>query len=86
MGDASFVDRFDDARRFGTYLRIIDEGVVAANDAIDVLDVPAHGLTVADIANAYSEKSDEQLQRLIAVEAVPADWREWAERALARRS
>ena len=34
MGDSDFVDRFADARRPGTYLRIIEPGLVTAGDEI----------------------------------------------------
>ena len=37
MGDAGFVDRFDEAARFGAYLRIVEEGDVGAGDEIAVV-------------------------------------------------
>jgi len=52
MGDPRFVARFAQARRPGAYLRIVQEGELAAGDAVDVLDVPAHGVTIADANDA----------------------------------
>ena len=84
MGDPRFVDRFADAGRPGAYLRIIEEGEIGAGDAIVVGESPAHGLTIADLDDAQHGASREQLERIAAIAAVPAGWRDWAERQLHR--
>lgn len=86
MGDASFVGRFDDARRYGTYLRIVNEGDIGAGDSIGVLSRPDHGLTVADIGAVYADPSVDQLERVATIDDVPEGWREWAQRKLNRRA
>jgi MOSC domain-containing protein YiiM len=85
MGDASFVDRFDRARRTGTYLRIVTEGVVEAGDPIEVQRRPDHGLTVDDITATHVDPSPEALERLLDVVDVPEGWQTWALRQQSRR-
>lgn len=84
MGDATFVDRFDDARRYGVYLRIVGEGEVAAGDAITLESRPEHGVTAASIADVRASPDPERLRRLVDTHDVPEEWREWAARQLER--
>lgn len=47
MGDRSgWVRRFAEAGRCGTYLRVLEGGPVSAGDAVEVVERPAHGVTV----------------------------------------
>ncbi len=86
MGDADFVDRFDDAARFGAYFRIVREGDVGPGDEItlvprvDGLD----GITLAELGTVTRDVDLALLERLTADPAVPASWHDWAERQLAR--
>jgi MOSC domain-containing protein YiiM len=85
MGNAEFVDRFDEARRPGAYLRIIETGEVRAGDAIVVDAAPAHGFTVADLNDvAQRGASADDLRRLASIPDVPEGWRDWAGRQLER--
>lgn len=86
MGDAAFVDRFSQAGRYGTYLRILTEGEIGSGDPIAVVSRPSQGLTVVDIARAYETGDEDLIRRLTEVPQVPADWATWARRQLARRS
>jgi MOSC domain-containing protein YiiM len=54
MGDPSFVRRFGEASRPGAYLRIVEEGDLGAGDevAVDVANLPDHGVTVRLISDA----------------------------------
>src|SRR4051812_40167957 len=63
MGDAKFKDRFDDAQRYGAYLRIIDEGDVGAGDTIEVATPPTHGFTIRDLGDAYNHTTRAKLER-----------------------
>jgi len=77
MGDPTFVKRFGKALRPGAYLRVIEPGALAQGDAVDVLERPGHGVTVALIAEA--RLADPSLApRLLAAPALPASWRAWA--------
>jgi MOSC domain-containing protein YiiM len=83
FGDPRMLRRFAKAGRTGTYLRIVEEGVLEAGDAIEVGPAPGHGVTVALIAAAYL--SDHALAaKMLAAPQLAEDWREWAqERAAA---
>ena len=86
MADASFVERFATARRFGTYFAIVEPGSIAAGDEARRLDRPTDVLTIAEFIRANEEKDPELLGR-VADHALVADaWREHARRALQRRT
>jgi MOSC domain-containing protein YiiM len=77
FGDPRMLKRFARVGRTGTYLRIVDEGVLEAGDAIEVGPAPGHGVTVALIADAYLH--DHGLAaRMLEAPQLAADWREWA--------
>jgi len=63
----------------GAYLAIIEEGEVGADDVIETLSRPGHGITVSSIADVYygdhSRASD-----LLAAPSLPEGWRSWAEK------
>ena len=52
FGDPLMVRRFGEASRPGAYLRILREGELGAGDAVEILDRPAHGVTVALVSAA----------------------------------
>jgi MOSC domain-containing protein YiiM len=52
MGDPRFLKRFADAARPGAYLRVVEEGDIAAGDPIEVVSRPAHGVTSALVSRA----------------------------------
>jgi MOSC domain-containing protein YiiM len=85
MGDARFVDRFAEAARPGAYLRIIAAGNVGAGDEIHPGDLPAHGLTIADLCNIPRDAPRATLERVASIADVPEGWRAWAGRQLERR-
>jgi MOSC domain-containing protein YiiM len=84
MGDAGFVHTFGAAGRTGTYLRIIEEGEIAAGDPITVVDRPDHDLTVGGIHEAFTDGTVELLRSVASTDAVPESWRAWAQRNLVR--
>ena len=76
FGDPKMLKRFTQAERPGAYLRIVREGEIAAGDAIEVLDRPAHGITVAVVARAVM--IDHALLAGAAdAPAMPRDLSEW---------
>jgi len=84
MGDADFVSRFDDAGRYGVYLRIVHAGEVGAGDAIRVVSRPAHGLRASFIAEVQRSRDADGLDALLGISDVPEEWRTWAARQIAR--
>ncbi len=79
FGDPRMLKRFAAAGRTGTYLRIVEEGSLAAGDAIEVGPAPGHGVTVALIADAYL-RDHALAARMLAAPQLPAGWRKWAQR------
>lgn len=85
MGDSEFVDLFDQAARFGTYLRIIDEGAITAGDEIVRIAQPARGLRIGELTQAHHRPTPQVLGRIAASAEVPESWRAMAQRALRRQ-
>jgi MOSC domain-containing protein YiiM len=76
FGDPRMLKRFAAACRPGAYLRIVEEGKLAAGDAVQVVERPGHDLTIAAFAHAYLEDRS-ALTRLLEVPAVSEAWRGW---------
>jgi MOSC domain-containing protein YiiM len=75
FGDPRMLKRFAAARRPGAYLRIVEEGRLAAGDAVELVSRPGHDLTIGAFAHAYlADRS--QLPRLLIPE-VSEGWQEW---------
>ena len=83
MDDSTFVRRFAAAGRPGAYLRIVAEGDVGAGDEIRIGAVPAHGLTVGDVARIYHHDR-RSARQLVDVAELSQAWQGWAERTLER--
>jgi MOSC domain-containing protein YiiM len=84
MGDAAFVQRFDEAGRYGIYLRIEREGDLAVGEGIELVSRPAHGLTATFLAELQSAPTREGLERVVHNDDVPEEWRTWADRQVRR--
>jgi MOSC domain-containing protein YiiM len=77
MDDPRFVKRFAKALRPGAYQRVIEEGTIGKGDAVELLERPGHGVTVALVAEAYL--ADHTLApRILEAPALPSTWRQWA--------
>ena len=85
MGSQRFPRRFAVAGRPGAYLRILAEGGVAADDAVQVVHRPAHGLTVGEVARIYHH-DQARASRLLEAPELADDWKQWASRTVARRT
>ncbi len=84
MGTQRFVKRFAEARRTGTYLRIVEEGELGEGDAIEVMERPDHGVTIGRFADAYLGDRD-RLAELLIAERLSEEWRSEIERRIAGR-
>jgi MOSC domain-containing protein YiiM len=76
MGDPTFVRRFARAGRPGAYLRIVEEGTLEAGDAVEVVRVPDHDVTMRLMMHA-ALVDKRRLPELLAAEDLVPDWREW---------
>jgi MOSC domain-containing protein YiiM len=70
MGIPRFHLRFDDVRRIGAYLRVLNPGVVTVGATVDVVDRPHHGVT---IASARGGADPAALRRMLDSEVELAD-------------
>jgi MOSC domain-containing protein YiiM len=69
--------RFLQSGRSGFYLSVIEEGLVAAGDAIERVQEDEHGIAVSDINKLFNHATDRALlRRVTQLEALPVDWRE----------
>ena len=75
--DPTMPRRFVAAVRPGAYLRITTTGHVAAGDRIEVLDRPAHGVTLADVATIYHHERRRAATLLEVPELAPM-YHRWA--------
>jgi len=81
MQDRAFPRRFSEALRPGSYLRIIVEGDIGADDRIRVVNRPNHDVTVRDVFRIFLRDRHE-VERLVAVPQLSESWRRWAEEFL----
>jgi len=80
------IKRFLVSGRTGFYFVVLEEGEVAAGDAISLVHHDENEVTIADIVRLYREDkyNVELMQRVIAVEALPEEWREYFQERLER--
>lgn len=79
MNDELFPRRFTEAMRPGSYLRIVNEGDVGADDEIRVVEKPDTDLTVRDVFRIYTRDRHEA-ERLLAVPQMSDAWKRWAQK------
>jgi MOSC domain-containing protein YiiM len=83
MGQRGWVKRFALAGRPGAYLRVLEEGVAAAGDPIEVLSRPPASVTVAGAMRAFYGDA-ELMQRLLDAPGLDPKWREMMASELGR--
>jgi MOSC domain-containing protein YiiM len=88
FGRADMVKRFLASRRTGFYLAIVQPGLVAAGDVIEIVHRDPHGVGVDELTHVYAADRSDMLsiQRILEVEALPESWRSYLERLLTQRS
>ncbi|MFC7329616.1 MOSC domain-containing protein [Marinactinospora rubrisoli] len=74
MAEPAWVKRFTAEARTGAYLRVLDEGHLAAGDPITVEYRPGHGI---DLATAFRARHDRDLDLLRRVLELPGRAEEW---------
>ena len=77
MEDPKFIKRFAQARRPGTYLRIIDEGELGAGDEIEVLERPGHGVTIGLLNETKLFDQTLASKVIEARDELPEGWLDW---------
>jgi MOSC domain-containing protein YiiM len=71
LGERDWVKRFTHEARPGAYLRVIEAGTVQRGDAIEVVDRPAHDVTIGIVFRALT-REPLLLERVLAAGALPA--------------
>ena len=75
MNEPRWIKRFTEESRPGTYLRVVEPGDVKAGDTIEVVDRPAHGVTIGHAFRAYTTDAA-LLPDLLAADELPEDVRQ----------
>jgi MOSC domain-containing protein YiiM len=78
-GMPDLIKRFTARATPGAYLRVLVEGEVGAGDPVEVVDRPAHGVTIGEVFRALNLEP-ELLPRLLEAEDLPERLREKARR------
>ena len=78
MGDPGFIRTFLNSERSGFYLRVIEEGTVAAGEEIRLLARGATGLTVRAVHHLhfFDSKNHESIRKALEEPALSRSWRE----------
>lgn len=81
--DPKMLKRFALASRPGAYLRIVEEGELGAGDAIEVVERPDHGVSMALMSEAIL-LDHARLPEVAAASGLTDEWQRWiAERSAA---
>ena len=74
----TLIKEFMVAGKPGTYLRIIQEGEITAGDEIEIIHLPSHGITIADV---YAAKNGERskVEEIALVKELSPQYQEWAQ-------
>ena len=73
LGDPRFPRRFQSVGRMGAYFRVVQEGDVAAGDAIEVIHRPNHGVSLRSMLEALDDPA--HARALSRVGYLPPFWR-----------
>ncbi|MGV9215227.1 MOSC domain-containing protein [Micromonospora sp. RB23] len=84
-GVPDLIKRFTVRAAPGAYLRVLREGEVGAGDPVEVVERPAHGVTIGEVFRATSLEP-ELLPRLLDATDLPEPIREKVRRRLAGRA
>jgi MOSC domain-containing protein YiiM len=68
----------------GSYFAVLEEGQVAAGDAIQLIERDEHNVTVADVVKLYRRDATNQdiLRRVSELPSLPNSWREYFRKRL----
>jgi MOSC domain-containing protein YiiM len=77
----TLIKEFMAAGRPGAYLQIIQEGEIGVGDSIEVIHLPKHAITIADL---YAAKNGERskIQEISMVSELSIKYQEWAKALL----
>ncbi|WP_331459571.1 MOSC domain-containing protein [Nonomuraea sp. SBT364] len=73
LDEPGWVRRFTEARRTGAYLKVVEPGVLAVGDAVEVVSRPGEGVTVAEAFLAH-HGDEKLLRRILALPGYDPRW------------
>jgi len=81
FGDQNIIDQFIKNGHSGTYLSVLEEGIVRVGDSFKLIDTPANSLTISQLFQLnYAKKKDLELLKIAAsIDAIPKKKRLWFE-------
>ena len=88
MGLPGFPRVFLESGRTGFYLRVLKEGFVSAGDSISRVALQApQRVTISEFTKLYCthEASDDILDKITSLEALPENWKQWLKRKFPSR-
>jgi MOSC domain-containing protein YiiM len=77
MEDPKFIKRFAQARRPGSYLRIIEEGELGAGDEIEVVERPGHDVSIGLLNEIKLHDQTLATKVVEARDELPDGWLDW---------
>jgi MOSC domain-containing protein YiiM len=79
FGRSDILKRFLVSGRTGFYFSVIKEGEVERGDSLELIERDEHKVMVAEITRLYAhDRTDvKAMRRAVAVEALPASWRDY---------
>jgi MOSC domain-containing protein YiiM len=85
FGRPDMLKRFLASGRTGYYFSVAREGDVAVGDPVELLERHPARIPVSEITRVYAHERDdlEAIERLVALDALPDDWRGWLRQKLA---
>ena len=88
FGRDDMVKRFLASGRTGYYLAVAAEGDVGAGDPVEWIARDPARIPVSEITRVYAGGRDDvaAMERLVALDALPDDWRNWLEKQLVGRA
>jgi MOSC domain-containing protein YiiM len=84
FGRSDIIKRFLASGRTGFYFAVLEEGDVAAEDRIELVERDRHAVRVSDITRLYVHDKDntDLLHRAMKVDALPQSWKDYFQRQL----
>ncbi|OWY20807.1 hypothetical protein B6N25_10885 [Sphingobacteriales bacterium TSM_CSS] len=69
----NMVDLFYEQQRHGTYFRVLQEGVVEAGDAIELLERPQNSISISRVAHCFVTKGQDKalLHQILQITVLP---------------
>lgn len=86
MNDATFPNRFWNAGRLGFYMRVEKEGKIDRGDRFELVDAPAHGITVRTLYEIVTGAFNRAAEAIEVLEHIDPGWQRRLRLAMKREA